>query len=68
MLCDTYAWPHDFWKGMGWREFKAWLRERAALIERKNRAHVTDPNTWTGAEHDGWWAQQRALRERQRRG
>jgi hypothetical protein len=63
LLCDTYHWPPDFWRSMGWREFKAWLRERRQLVERQNQAHTSDPNTWAGAERDGWWAQQRAKRE-----
>jgi hypothetical protein len=67
-MCDTFHWPPDFWRRMGWREFKGWLRARAALIDRQNQATVGDPNTWAGAEQDGWWAEQRARRDQMRRG
>lgn len=66
MLCDTYKWPPGFWRRMGWREFWAWVRECRELREAKARAHTADPESWDGAENDGWWAEARAKRDRMR--
>lgn len=59
MLCEHYHWPPDFWRPMGWREFRAWLRERARSIERRNRGSQTSTDSWSNRASDPWWDEQR---------
>lgn len=69
-LAAHYHWPHDFWRvtparprGMGWREFRAWLRELRAEPDRATAGGpVTAPGSWAGAEHDPFWLQARGAR------
>ena len=45
---------------MGWGQLLAWRRELARSVTARNRANVTDPDSWDGVENDGWWDQARA--------
>ncbi len=47
---------------MPWGQLLAWRRELHRSIEARNRAHITDPDSWAGAQNDGWWEQARAKR------
>lgn len=62
-LAQHFGWQHDFWHRMGWRELRAWLRERNRQVELANRARTTDPDSWSGYDADGWWAEQERKRE-----
>jgi hypothetical protein len=67
-MCAHFGWAHDFWrrtpgrpKGMGWLEFKAWIRE----LNRQRSAKEMSPDSWKGRESDPWWSamdQKRAQR------
>jgi hypothetical protein len=59
-----FGFGYGWWRQCGWRQFKGWLRELRADQERQALAHKTSPDTWAGAEHDGWWAQARAKGKR----
>lgn len=63
-FCETYGWPPNFWRRMGWRELRAWTRQLVALRERRHRQHTTSPHSWAGREHDGWWQEQDRKRGR----
>lgn len=58
-LAEHFGWPHDFWRRMGWREMRLWLREMRD--QRDVRAHGarTAPHTWAGAEADPFWQRAR---------
>lgn len=65
-LAAHYHWPHDFWRvtparpaGMGWREFRLWLRETRLQRERTTSGMRTSPGSWAGAEFDPFWQQAR---------
>jgi hypothetical protein len=45
---------------MGWNQLLAWRRELARSVAAANRSQITDPDSWDGAERDGWWEQARA--------
>lgn len=47
---------------MGWRLFRAHLREMHATRERDARQQVTSPDTWRGSEHDDFWPSSRRRR------
>lgn len=51
-LCRHYGWAPDFWRGMPWRTFRAWLRQARADLEAETGPG--DPTTWKGG--DGWFA------------
>jgi hypothetical protein len=65
-LCTEFHWAPDFWHRMGWMVFWAWVRELRDLREERSRQHTADPDSWSGAENDQWWAQASAKRERMR--
>lgn len=60
-LADHYSWPPDYWKkrpdgtGMGWREFRNWLRITNQTKERQRRGHTTSPDSWEGRDNDPFW-------------
>jgi hypothetical protein len=49
---------------MGWGQLLAWRRELSRSVTARNRANVTDPDSWDGVESDGWWQQARAKGKR----
>jgi len=51
---------------MGWREFQAWVVERNLQIDRLNQQQATDPDSWDGREHDGFWQRADARRRAER--
>lgn len=57
-LALFYHWPHDYWRRIGWFEFRLWLREM--------RRQVTRVNDDQGRQQ--WLDQQRAKHERIRNG
>lgn len=63
-LCEQYGWPHDFWRRMGWRELRLWMRELREQREHASRGHLAAPGSWDGAEHDEFWARNRGRRRR----
>lgn len=65
-LAEHYHWPHDYWRRMGWREFRAWLRERNRSIKRQTQRNKSAPESWANRDSDGWWAEQDRLREQMR--
>jgi len=66
-LCEHYHWPPDFWRQMGWRELRAWLRELNRSARRRREGSRTHPDSWAGKEGDPFWAQV-AAKHRQMRG
>lgn len=44
---------------MGWRMFRAHLREMNLTREREARSQTTRPESWRGAEHDDFWPSSR---------
>lgn len=58
MLCEHYHWPPDFWRRMGWREFRAWISERARSVRAQTEGQTTSPDSWANRERDPWWAEQ----------
>lgn len=43
-MAQAFSWPHDFWRRMGWREFRVWVRAlhdlRVAEQEAAERARA----------------------------
>ncbi len=58
-LCEHYGWPHDFYRTMGWREFRCFLREMNASRARRAKAHTTSVDSWRGSENDSFWPSSR---------
>jgi hypothetical protein len=58
-MCEHYGWAHDFYRSMGWRMFRRFLREMNASRERRAKAHRTSPDSWAGSEHDAFWPSSR---------
>lgn len=52
---------------MGWREFRAWLREMNRASDAEQGRGVSDPDSWEGSQADPFWAEQRE-KQRQIRG
>jgi hypothetical protein len=44
---------------MGWRMFRASLREMNASKRRDAKAQRTQPGSWAGQENDAWWPSNR---------
>lgn len=44
---------------MGWRMFRAHLREMRLTREREQRSRVTGVDSWRGSEHDDFWPSSR---------
>ena len=55
-LCRHYRWGPDFWRGMPWRTFKAWLRQANRERRREREAREGSPERWGSG--DGWFADQ----------
>ncbi len=51
---------------MGWRQFRAWLRECNRAREAEAGRAQTDPDSWDGYENDRWWAERRAQHQQMR--
>lgn len=51
---------------MGWREFRAWVRVLNRQLRQEHKQDTTEPDSWAGSEHDGWWEEQRRKRDRMR--
>lgn len=62
-LAEHFHWPHDYWRRMGWREFRAWLRERNRSVERRAEGQMASADSWAGRENDPWWAEQDRKRD-----
>lgn len=65
-LAYGFKWAPDFWRHMGWRQFKGWLRQLNRIHAKEAGRNKTDPNSWDGEYEDAWWAEQRAERKRLR--
>lgn len=69
MLCRYFRWAPDFWRArpapyhsMGWNELMGWLE-----VAKKQTSEVaTTPDSWDGADRDGWWVQARQKRNEAR--
>lgn len=49
---------------MGWLELLAWLR----VLNKQVKGAQTTPESWENSEQDPWWAEQRRIRDEERRG
>lgn len=54
-LAEHYSWEFDFWRRMGWREFRRWARITNESKERRAHGNVTAPDTWAGRDNDPFW-------------
>jgi hypothetical protein len=61
-LAEHYHWPHDYWRRMGWREFRSWLRARNRSVKRQREGTRTSPDSWRGRENDPVWQQHEAAK------
>lgn len=66
LLAEHYGWGPRFWEEMGWRELRAWIRERARSVKASQGRDKTEPETWAGQQNDGWWDEQRERIRRMR--
>jgi len=67
-LALHYGWAHDFWRRMGWRELRTWLKQMRRQKERAAGVGTTSPDSWRNQETDPWWAAQREKARGIRRG
>lgn len=44
---------------MGWNQLLAWRKEMRRSLQARHGLSVTGPDSWDGAESDGWWEQMR---------
>lgn len=63
VLCEHYHWSPGFWRQMGWRELRAWIRERARSVQQQMEGDRTSPGSWDGAERDPFWVEQNRKRK-----
>lgn len=54
-MCKHYGWEHDFYRRMGWRMFRAFLREMNADRQRVRGT----PESWRGTQDDPFWPSNR---------